>query len=112
VFELNIRIFVVTYRTYKRLAGWLILRLNLIPNSLRLFLAKFPLTPVRYGTVRLFFPSKCETLLTFYFQGRLELRYRDVGGDELRGAPLLELVQSGCHQGHRERLQVGLSSPT
>ena len=32
--------------------------------------------------------------------------YCDVGGDELRGAALLELVQPGRYQGHREGLQV------
>ena len=29
-----------------------------------------------------------------------------MGGDELRGAALLELVQPGRYQGHREGLQV------
>ena len=31
---------------------------------------------------------------------RLVLRHRDVGGDELRGETLLELVQPGRYQGY------------
>ena len=36
------------------------------------------------------------------FFGCLEFWHRDVGGDELWRATLLELEQSGRYQGHRE----------
>ena len=45
-------------------------------------------------------------LICLLVLGCLELWYCDVGGDELRGAALLELVQPGRYQGHREGLQV------
>ncbi len=59
--------------------------------------------------------SRCKCLIGVALQeihvgvGRVEQRRRHVGGDVVRGAPLLELVQPRRHQGDREVLPAPTS---